>query len=220
MLYSNLAIYYMANISIKDVAKYYAELPNQNKGLDMLQSALDKVGLANEEQGWVQEFRKAEKPGVKLELPVSVAAKESQVLPFNGIVDWNNPRSRVSKYFTVAEVTQNDPRRRPQKGSNVEKNILLLAGELDKIRYAWGSAIVITSWYRPAAINAAVGGVSNSQHINGGAVDIACTNNKPRDFERWLDNVAWKDRALGYGIASGRGFTHLDLRNGRIRWRY
>lgn len=210
----------MSNISIKDVAKYYAELPNQDKGLELLQSALEKAGLTDENEEWVQEFRKAEKPKAKLELPVSVAAKESQVLQFTGVVDWNNPRSRVSKYFTVAEVTQNDPRRRPQKGSNVEKNILFLAKELDKVRFAWGSALVITSWYRPAAINAAVGGVSNSQHINGGAVDIACTNGKPRDFEHWLDKVAWKNRALGYGIASGRGFTHLDLRSGRIRWRY
>lgn len=216
----------MTDINIKDVAKYYAELPHQNKGLEILQNALEKAGLTDENEEWVQEFRKAEKPSVKLELPVSVAAKESQVLQFTGIVDWNNPRSRVCKYFTVQDVTQGDSRRRPQKGSNAEKNILLLAKELDKIRNAWGHPIGCSSWYRPEPINSQVGGVRGSKHTTGVAADVyPMAGGDIWKFQIWLDSV-WFGR-LGYGAK--KGFVHVDIANGKgfmsggakgVRWNY
>lgn len=144
----------------------------------------------------------------------ATAAAPAQIL----VVNWRDMAAPVSRYFTVFEVTQGDSRRIPVAGSQVERNILRLAQELDQLREDWGSAIGVTSWYRPPAINAAVGGVSNSQHINGGAADIFPHNGQDRKFEAWLDR-RW-DMALGYGQFSGRGFTHLDLRPGRIRWTY
>lgn len=151
------------------------------------------------------------KPFESAELPV--------IAPLPNQINWQDPSTKVSKYFTVGEVTQSDPRRIPERGSKVEKNILTLAAELDKIREAWGSAIGVTSWYRPPAVNREVGGVSNSQHINGSAADIYPTNGRDAEFEKWLDGF-WGDRALGYGQAAGRGFTHVDLRPGGIRWNY
>ena len=156
------------------------------------------------------------------------APKESVRAPFDphAQIDWNNPQCKVSRYFTVAEVTQGDRRRIPDKGSTVEANILRLARELDKVREAWGSPIGVTSWYRPHPVNKEVGGVSDSQHIPGLAADIytmdATDQWHPRnqEFEKWLDTSAWADRALGYGSAANRGFTHVDLRPGRIRWNY
>jgi putative chitinase len=144
----------------------------------------------------------------------------------NSPVDWENPRCKVSRYFTVAEVTQNDPRRIPPKGSEIEENILSLAKELDRVREEWGSPIGVTSWYRPPAINAEVRGATNSQHIYGKAADIytmdAPDQWHPRnqEFEKWLDEVAWHNRYLGKGCASNKGFTHLDLRPGHERWNY
>lgn len=135
------------------------------------------------------------------------------------MANWNNPNERISKHFIVKEVTQNDTRRIPLLNSDVEKNILFLAAKLDKIRDKWGRPIGVTSWYRPVRVNAEVGGVANSQHITGGAADIYdYLGGKDAEFEAFLDRE-W-DRALGYGVAAGRGFTHLDLRLGRIRWDY
>lgn len=215
----------MTNINIKDVAKYYAELPNQDKGLELLQSALDKVGLANEDQEWVKQFRKAEQPQAKLDLPVSVAAKESQVLPFTGVVDWQNMRSRVSKYFTVYDVLQGDRRRLPTNPSHV-KNILLLAKELDKIRTAWGYPVGCTSFYRPEPINSQVGGVRGSKHTTGVAADIyPMAGGDVWKFQKWLDSV-WFGR---YGYGAKKGFVHCDIANGKgfmsggakgVRWNY
>lgn len=141
------------------------------------------------------------------------------------MIDWTDPHYKISKYFTVAEVTQNDDRRIPLARSEAERNIVALAKELDQVRDSWGSAILVTSWYRPPAINRAVGGVSNSQHIYGAAADIYPANGNDLVFEQWLDRK-WGG-ALGYGQSSGRGFTHVDLRgggyehgSGSIRWDY
>jgi putative chitinase len=135
----------------------------------------------------------------------------------NQTIDWNNPNSNVSKYFKVYEVTNRDLRRIPPT-QEIRDRVIRLAKEMDKIREQWGSAIGVTSWYRPPAINRAVGGVSNSQHINGGAADIYPIGRDGITFEQWLDQ-RWA-MALGYGQRGRRGFTHLDLRPGRIRWDY
>jgi len=101
-------------------------------------------------------------------------------------IDWKNPPQKISKHFSVGEVTKNDPRRIPIAGSDIEKNILALARELDKIREDWDSAIIVTSWYRPAAVNKAVGGSSGSQHLYGRAVDIKPANNDLTRFQLGL----------------------------------
>lgn len=132
------------------------------------------------------------------------------------MIDWKNSSAKISKYFSVGEVTKGDPRRVPIAGSEVEKEILKLAIELDKIREEWGSPILVTSWYRPAAINKAVGGAVNppSRHIFGQAADIKPANKDLIRFQSWLDQN-WFG-ALGYGAK--KGFVHLDRRNGK-GWR-
>lgn len=153
-------------------------------------------------------------------------ANESSPLPKKIVVDWNNPECQISKYFTVREVTNGDRRRIPVAGSEVAKNVLALAIELDKIRKAWGNPIRVTSWYRPVAVNREIGGASRSQHITGCAVDICLVDGDINAFENWIDD-RWSG-ALGYGAAK-KGFVHLDRRNGggytnhpdkSIRWNY
>jgi putative chitinase len=141
-------------------------------------------------------------------------ASQSAPVPKDKI-NWRIPSQRISKYFTVGDVTQRDNRRIPTDPT-VINNILRLAKELDEVREAWGGPIGVTSWYRPPAVNRAVGGVSNSQHINGGAADIYPVGKDIYQFQKWLDSK-W-DKALGYGAK--RGFVHCDLRPGRIRWNY
>ncbi len=116
----------------------------------------------------------------------------------------------------MAEVTQNDDRRIPVAGSDEEAAILRLAAELDKVRGAWGGAIRVTSWYRPYAVNLAVGGVSNSFHLTGMAADIYPMSGDIYEFQDWLDH-RWTQGGLGYG--ANRGFVHCDLGPYR-RWDY
>lgn len=160
------------------------------------------------------------------------AARESARITFDpsAPINWRDPSCMISKYFTAGEATKGcDSRRIPQAGSIEEANILRLALELDKVRESWGSPIGVTSWFRPPAVNHEQGGMPNSQHILGLAADIytmdATDQWHPRnkEFEHWLDTVAWRGRALGYGCRSNRGFTHVDLRpdpNGDYHWNY
>jgi putative chitinase len=136
-----------------------------------------------------------------------------------GDIDWGKDDLRISKFFTVGEVTKKDQRRRPKPNSQEEAHILTIAKELDKIREDWQAPVIVTSWFRPSPkigypfdVNRECGGVSDSQHIYGRAVDICPVN--PSDlhnFQAWLDR-GWFGH-LGRG--AHRGFVHLDMRNGK-----
>jgi uncharacterized protein YcbK (DUF882 family) len=133
-------------------------------------------------------------------------------------INWKNPSQNVSRHFKVSDVTNGDERRIP-KNPLVKQRIKKLAKELDKLQDQFGQ-IEINSWYRPKAINDAVGGASNSQHIQGWAADIELRgkNNRLRkEFENWL-NKNWKG-GVGLGVASGKTYTHVDLGPNR-RWTY
>lgn len=133
--------------------------------------------------------------------------------------------SPLSRWFMVGEAFNNQIIRVTNDPA-IRQRIVTLAKELDKIRDDWGSAIGVTSWYRPPFINRKVGGASNSRHLYGDAVDIYPINgNNIHGFQSWLDK-SWHG-ALGYGAS--KGFVHLDMRNGKgwktggnkgARWNY
>jgi GH24 family phage-related lysozyme (muramidase) len=98
-----------------------------------------------------------------------------------------------------------------------------LAQFLEKVRAQFGGrSIVITSGYRPTAINRAVGGASQSEHlynaIGVGAVDFAVDGADIYAVQDWCDQH-WP-HSLGYGAP--KGFVHLGIRQGgpRLRWVY
>lgn len=132
-------------------------------------------------------------------------------------INWNDFNDQITPNFTVQEVTQGDRRRIPTSES-IKKNIVTLARELEIIRKAWGSPLTVTSWYRPPAVNREVGGATNSQHLTGSAVDLKPSQGDIYKFQSWLDLGLWQGRALGYGAK--KGFVHIDMRPGRIRWNY
>jgi putative chitinase len=176
----------------------------------------------------------AAKAALHLEFPETVGKTTvDRLLNSAAPFSWADDNTKISKYFTVRDVTKGDPRRRPIPDSDIEKNILSLARELDKVREDWGGPIGVTSWYRPPAVNRAVGGAKNSQHINGRAADVyplafgaaLPIGGNLAEFQAWLDKN-WYG-ALGYGLK--KGFVHLDIRNGKgwksggvkgVRWNY
>lgn len=85
------------------------------------------------------------------------------------------------KYFSMAELTRSATA--AAKGidnipsAEVRQNLTALVDNiLDPLREAWGKPITVTSGYRSPALNKAVGGVSNSQHMSGQAADITTGN--------------------------------------------
>lgn len=89
---------------------------------------------------------------------------------------------------------------------------------LQPIRNAWGKPIKVTSGYRCPKLNAAVGGVKNSQHILGQAADIQATafadNVKLfRCIERLVKNGTIKCGQIiwEYGTKANPNWVHVSL---------
>ncbi len=98
------------------------------------------------------------------------------------------------KYFTMTELTSSATARR--KGidntpSGTEKAALtaLVANILDPLREAYGKPIVVTSGYRCAKLNRAVGGAPKSQHVAGEAADIRSLSDFPSENKRLFDLI-------------------------------
>jgi GH24 family phage-related lysozyme (muramidase) len=125
-------------------------------------------------------------------------------------VNWDDFAAPVGQYITVGEVLQYDARRKPKSGSAEERAIIQICREFDKIRAAWDGPIGITSGYRPEPINAQVGGVPNSYHTRGMALDIYPIGESLEKFYQWLSK-RWSG---GFGDGRNKGFIHIDTRNG------
>lgn len=98
-----------------------------------------------------------------------------------------------------------------------------LAAFLERVRVQFGGKpVIITSGYRPPAINRQVGGASGSEHLYDapgvGAVDFYIKGADINAVQAWCDKN-WP-HSLGYGAP--KGFVHLGIRKGRprVRWDY
>ena len=84
---------------------------------------------------------------------------------------------------------------------------------LNPLREAWGSAIHVNSGFRCPALNKAVGGVTNSQHQYGCAVDIVPSNGKFTDFvnflKKWLPGRDWDKCIIETSKSSGHQWIHI-----------
>ena len=81
------------------------------------------------------------------------------------------------KYFTIEELCRSETARirgiDNTPTEEVRKNLMALVDNvLDPLREWYGKPIYVNSGYRCPALNKAVGGVANSQHLTGQAADI------------------------------------------------
>ena len=115
--------------------------------------------------------------------------------------------------FTWSEATKGGSR--VPESAEITRAIVRMAGKMQTVRSWLGDRpVTITSWYRPPAVNKAVGGARNSTHLQGHGVDFVVAGLSPGQVQRILD-PKW-----GGGLGYGRSFTHLDDRGYRARWNY
>ena len=108
--------------------------------------------------------------------------------------------------FTWGEATK-DATRIPANATIVN-NIIALARQLQRARNEIARPFFVNSWYRPPNVNAAVGGVSNSQHLYGKAVDIQVSGYSGRRVANAV--MLWWPG--GVGIYSNLpDVVHLDI---------
>jgi uncharacterized protein YcbK (DUF882 family) len=83
----------------------------------------------------------------------------------------------MGKYFTIAELCNSATAKKRgidnTPTEDIKKNLnKLIDNILDPLRVAYGKPIRVSSGYRCAALNTAVGGVKKSEHREGRAADL------------------------------------------------
>ena len=107
------------------------------------------------------------------------------------------------------------------KGSDVvllDEELVVL---LQCIREHFGKPLHITSGYRTAAHNAAVGGSKSSQHLLGRAADIQVAGVSVEDVAAYAESLMPDWGGVGrYPVKAGRakGWVHVDTRPNKSRW--
>ncbi len=126
-----------------------------------------------------------------------------------------NGNKRLSEHFEVREFACRD-------GSDPVFVDTRLVQVLQSIRDHFGKPVVITSAYRTAAHNKAVGGAAYSQHCYGRAADIRVTGVTVERLAAYAETLLPDTGGIGrYPVRSGRptGWVHVDTRAEKARWR-
>lgn len=121
---------------------------------------------------------------------------------------------RLSANFTVREFACRD-------GSDPVFIDTRLVQVLQSIRDYFGKPVVITSAYRTAAHNKAVGGAKYSQHCYGRAADIRVAGVTVEQLAAYAEKLLPDTGGIGrYPVRSGRptGWVHVDVRPNKSRW--
>ena len=130
--------------------------------------------------------------------------------------------ARITPHITLGEFALNQEARRFDHQHQVD-TAAELAAFLERVRVAFGGKpVIITSGYRPAAINRSVGGASGSEHLYDapgvGAVDFYIQGVSVNKVQDWCD----KNWPYSVGYGAPKGFVHLGIRKDRprVRWDY
>jgi hypothetical protein len=187
-------------IKFTDAAFYYKQEPQQIKAWEYLQEKVSEDILG--------EF--------------TTIYRETPPTPPRTKLTPGSPMSQlVTPNFTYSELCNGGQEARRFTAQDQCDIATEICEYLEKLRDKFGP-IKITSGHRPPAINASVGGASQSEHlyqVGCGAVDIYPVNGRGQEMENFCDQD-WP-YSVGYGM-SYRGFVHLGIRAGRprVRWDY
>ena len=107
----------------------------------------------------------------------------------------------LGEFLNVAKYPDNKPTL--QVVANLTYGCLML---LDPARKAIGCPIIVNSGFRNPRVNALVGGVRNSQHLQGQAADIRPKD--PAKFQNLVDFL--RSHPLTDQLLTGSGWLHIS----------
>jgi hypothetical protein len=125
---------------------------------------------------------------------------------------------RISKNFTLEELTASATAKAKGISNNPgQTDIVNLCGlvhnVLQPLRNWWGKEVKIGSGYRSLALNRAVGGVSNSQHMRGQAADL-CIDGDMKKGRKWFDYIKTHlpfDQLIWEHSSNGTYWVHVSF---------
>lgn len=122
----------------------------------------------------------------------------------------------LSPHFTLADLIASETAvvlgidNAPQS-DEILQNLKLLAEKLlEPVVEKFGQIPVVTSAYRCPQLNAQVGGVANSQHVTGQAVDFQCPNGNLLEIARFMVQNLDFDQLLIERNKSGEVWLHAS----------
>jgi GH24 family phage-related lysozyme (muramidase) len=206
-----------------------------NVGLGAVESSTLRKRLLGGEPGIIvipQELPKWDKANGKPLLGLT-RRRAAEVALFTGIKPTTTPPPqpkltpnapfsfRVTPHITYGELCLNEERRRFVNEAQCQ-----IATELcifiEKARTHFGQKpVIITSGPRPPAVNQAVGGASNSEHLfqpGCGAIDWYIQGIPVKTVQDWCV----KNWPYSTGLGAAKGFIHTGIRAGRpkVIWDY
>ena len=128
------------------------------------------------------------------------------------------PNDRLSEFFTYGELIRSDSADR--LGIDNAPNDMILAQlqrtaqKMDGIRRMLGHPIYVSSGFRSVPLNVAVGGVANSQHCEGKAIDFTCPNvGLVTDIFNRIRNagIEYDQLIREYHKTPGGGWVHISF---------
>jgi hypothetical protein len=134
--------------------------------------------------------------------------------------DGTIPQQNLSEHFTLAQLCYSATAK--AKGiSNVPSNEqigklqALAQNILEKVWSHYDQQVVINSGYRGAALNAAVGGATSSQHSKGEAADFEINGVDNYDLACWIrDNLDFDQLILEFASGGGNnGWVHCSWKD-------
>jgi GH24 family phage-related lysozyme (muramidase) len=205
-----------------------------NVGLGAVESSTLRKRLLTGEPGIIvvpQELPKWDKANGK-PLPGLTRRRAAEVALFSG----NRPAmqqsalrltpssafsTKVTPHITYGEICVGEERRRfvNQGQCDIAAEICIF---IEKARAHFGNKpVTITSGHRPAAVNQAVGGATNSEHLfkpGCGAIDWYIQNVPIQTVQDWCA-ANWP---YSTGLGAPKGFVHTGIRAGRpkVVWDY
>lgn len=116
----------------------------------------------------------------------------------------------LSPHFTLAELTVTQQRADNTPSPSTVENLRRLCETiLEPARLILGKPMTITSGYRSPAVNAAVGGVTHSQHMTGQAADFLVPGLNPLEVCALLKDSAVPYHQLIFENFNS-GWTHIS----------
>ena len=129
---------------------------------------------------------------------------------------------KISKNFTLEELTKSQTAEALKidntPGAEQIINLCALVHHvLQPLRDHYGQPVKISSGYRCPALNKAVGGVTNSQHMRGQAADIKITGVTPTHIADYIANHLPYDQVILYPTFVHVSYSIQANRRHRLR---